>query len=201
MRHFSHSSDGHAYKEDECSRDKEDVCTRLTRIAFKPDSPNHDETASQVFQNSCSELHKQQLPPECDDELYHVDLVYIQGPHFLLVGTLSNESNEETTCPKVVSFASIGEKISFSFNQKDLMHKFSSHKLGTASLGQLFSAEEAVKSIKESEFDLEKNTVRLAFLCPSFDLGKTIFNSFECSINHHTCSVYTTLETFGGHSI
>lgn len=153
------TSDGKAYKEDECSADEVDVCTTLARIAFKPDSPNYDEANAQVFKNSCSKLNKEELPTHCADKTYNVDLLYIQGPHFLLVGTLGHEANRELTCPEVVAFASVAaDKVSFSFNRNDLMHKFTSHKLGTASLDQLFDAEETAKSISESEFDLEKNT-------------------------------------------
>ena len=135
------------------------MCTSLTRIAFKTDSPSYDETTAQVFEKSCSELDKQKLPANCAEEIYNVDLLYIPGPHFLIVGSLDKSADTEMTCPEVVSFATVtGDKVSFSFNQKDLVHKFSSHKLGTVSLGQLFSAEEAAKSIKESEFNLERNT-------------------------------------------
>ena len=143
-----------------------DVCTSLTKIAFKSeDSPDYDKASAQVFKDSCSELNKHELSANCANEHYRLDLLYIKGPHFLLVGTLDKDTNGHTPCPESVAFVSIAsKKVSFVFNQKNLMDKFSSHELGTVSLGQLFDAEESAKTIIESEFDLENNTVRFAWV-------------------------------------
>jgi hypothetical protein len=88
--------------------------------------------------------------------------VALRGSHFFLSATASNKKELDLNdkCPDTLVFASIDEeKVTYRVpNDVKLDHFFHSHPLGTATLKDIIDAEDAVKAVDDSDYDLLKNS-------------------------------------------
>ena len=104
------------------------------------------------------------IPSSCLNNIYDVELRAMEdeGAHFVLAAKLSadEKSSDNDKCPDLLTFTSIDEK-KFTHRIQDI-NKFdedsSSFLLAKASLKEITDAESSVKAIKDSEYDITKNS-------------------------------------------
>jgi hypothetical protein len=109
-------------------------------------------------------ISKEDIPTECDNEMYNVTLHALTGPHFILAATKSlDSSSANPICPQSLAFSTMdggqsGTKQIVSPNLdlgefKDLPK----HHLGVAALADVLEAEENADPIDDKSFDLATN--------------------------------------------
>eukprot|EP00956_Cyclotella_meneghiniana_P023431 scaffold45649_cov55-Cyclotella_meneghiniana.AAC.1 len=103
------------------------------------------------------------IPSSCLNNIYDVELRTVKDDeeaHFLLTAKSSDEKSSDDKCPEVLTFTSINEKKS-THRVQDIT-KFdegsSSFLLGKASLEEIIDAERSVEAIKDSKYELTKNS-------------------------------------------
>ena len=111
-----------------------------------------------------SVISKEDIPTECDNEMYNVTLHALTGPHFVLAATKSlDSSSANPICPQSLAFSTMdggqsGNKQIVSPNLdlgefKDLPK----HNLGVAALADVLKAEENADPIDGKSFNLATN--------------------------------------------
>ncbi len=111
-----------------------------------------------------STITKDDIPAECDEEMYDMALYALPGPHFILAGTksldLNSSSSNTNNCPRSIAFSTMdgeqmGKQIVSPYMEdfKDLPK----HALGLAALADVLKAEENAEAIDEASFDIVTN--------------------------------------------
>ncbi len=109
-----------------------------------------------------STITKEDIPTECDDEMYDMALYALPGPHFILAGTKSLDSSSvNPICPKSIAFSTmdggqIGRKQIVSPYIEDIKD-LPKHTLGVAALADMLEAESRAEAIGDESFDWATN--------------------------------------------
>lgn len=108
-----------------------------------------------------STITKEDIPTECDDEMYDMALYALPGPHFILAGTKSlHSSSVNPICPKSIAFSTMdggfGRKQMVSPYMEDFK-ELPKHTLGVAALIDVLEAESSAEAIDEASYDMVKN--------------------------------------------
>jgi hypothetical protein len=109
-----------------------------------------------------SAIMKEDIPAECDDEMYDMALYALPGPHFILAGTKSLDSSSvNPICPKSIAFSTmdggqIGKKQIVSPYMEDIKD-LPKHTLGVAALADVLEAESGAEAIDAESFDFATN--------------------------------------------
>ena len=107
---------------------------------------------------------EEDIPSDCLGNDYSVELNAVsdddEGTHFALAAKLSSEKNSfNDKCPEFLTFTSIDEqKFTHSIHDPTKFNKNNSFLLGKASLKEIMDVERSVEAIKDSKYDLTKNS-------------------------------------------
>lgn len=101
---------------------------------------------------------KKDIPSNCFDEMYHVDLSAVIGvSHFFLVGSKAEDSNENENCPASIAMDQFNWQKKIAMIVEEDTKDLPKHRLGLASLGDILEAEEKVEAIPKEEYDYLSN--------------------------------------------
>ena len=104
------------------------------------------------------------IPSECYLHKFDVAInsVALRGSHFFLSATASDKKtlDLDDKCPNTLLFASIdGKKVMYHVPKDESFDDFFyTHRLGTATLKDIIDAEQKVKAVDDSDYDLTKNS-------------------------------------------
>ena len=104
------------------------------------------------------------IPSECYLHKFDVAInsVALRGSHFFLSATASDKKTLDLNdkCPNTLLFASIdGKKVMYHVPKDESFDDFFyTHRLGTATLKDIIDAEQKVKAVDDSDYDLTKNS-------------------------------------------
>eukprot|EP00956_Cyclotella_meneghiniana_P038553 scaffold156035_cov53-Cyclotella_meneghiniana.AAC.1 len=107
---------------------------------------------------------KDDIPSDCLGSNYDVELRALADEddeaHFVLTAKVSSEEKSlDYKCPDFLTFTSIdGKKLTHRVNDPTEFIKCSSFLLGKASLEEIMNAESSVAAIKDTKYDLTKNS-------------------------------------------
>jgi hypothetical protein len=130
-----------------------DTCT-VTELAQQDEAGNDLATC---FEED-SIITKENIPAECDDEMYDMALYALPGPHFILAGTKSLDSSSvNPICPKSIAFSTIGGKKQIVSPYMEDIKDLPKNHLGVAALADVLDAEENAEAIDEASYDMLNN--------------------------------------------
>ena len=81
---------------------------------------------------------KNDIPSNCFDEMYHVELSAVIGvSHFFLIGTKAEDSNENEKCPQNIAMDQFNWQKKIAVIVEEDTEDLPKHRLGLASLGDI----------------------------------------------------------------